>query len=151
MPWSLTEFAMRIPTPLFAWVLMLALPVSAADLPRTPAPAGAEVYFISPADGDVVKGEVDVRFGLRGMGVAPAGIQLADTGHHHLLIDAPLPPAGQPIPKDERHLHFGGGQTEATLSLAPGTHTLQLLVGDHSHVSLDPVVASEVITITVEE
>lgn len=122
----------------------------AAELPRTPAPAGAAVYFISPADGETVTGPVTVRFGLRGMGVAPAGTVAEGTGHHHLVVDAPLPAAGQPIPNDANHLHFGKGQTEATLTLAPGKHTLQLLVGDHSHVPHDPVVASEVITITVK-
>lgn len=122
----------------------------AAELPRTPAPAGAAVYFISPADGETVTGPVTVRFGLRGMGVAPAGTVAEGTGHHHLVVDAPLPAAGQPIPNDANHLHFGKGQTEATLTLAPGKHTLQLLVGDHSHVPHDPVVASEVVTITVK-
>ena len=122
----------------------------AADLPRTPAPTGAAVYFISPENGETLSGPVTVRFGLRGMGVAPAGTQAEGTGHHHLIVDAPLPPAGQPIPNDAKHLHFGKGQTEATLELAPGKHTLQLLVGDHSHVPHEPVVASEVITITVE-
>ncbi len=122
----------------------------AADLPRTASPADAAVYFISPVDGDTVSGPVTVRFGLRGMGVAPAGTVAEGTGHHHLIVDAPLPAAGQPIPNDAKHLHFGKGQTETTLSLAPGKHTLQLLVGDHSHIPHDPVVASEVITITVE-
>lgn len=122
----------------------------AAELPRTPSPADAAVYFISPDDGAVVTGPVTVRFGLRGMGVAPAGTVAGGTGHHHLVVDAPLPAAGQPIPNDARHLHFGKGQTETTLTLPPGRHTLQLLVGDHSHIPHDPVVASEVITITVK-
>lgn len=122
----------------------------AAELPRTPAPPEAAVYFISPEDGATVSGPVTVRFGLRGMGVAPAGTVAEGTGHHHLIVDAPLPPAGQPIPNDATHLHFGKGQTEAKVTLAPGRHTLQLLVGDHSHIPHDPVVASEVITITVE-
>lgn len=122
----------------------------AAELPRTAAPAEAAVYFISPENGATVTGPVTVRFGLRGMGVAPAGTVAEGTGHHHLIIDAPLPAAGQPIPNDANHLHFGKGQTETTLTLAPGKHTLQLLVGDHSHIPHDPVVASEVITITVK-
>ncbi|TNJ35266.1 DUF4399 domain-containing protein [Arenimonas terrae] len=129
---------------------LLAGAVLAAELPRTPSPADAAVYFISPQDGETVTGPVQVRFGLRGMGVAPAGTVAEGTGHHHLIVDAPLPPAGQPIPNDARHLHFGKGQTETTLTLAPGKHTLQLLVGDHSHIPHDPVVASEVITITVK-
>ena len=129
---------------------LLAGAVLAAELPRTPSPAEAAVYFISPQDGDTDTGPVQVRFGLRGMGVAPAGTVAEGTGHHHLIVDAPLPAAGQPIPNDANHLHFGKGQTETTLTLAPGRHTLQLLVGDHSHIPHDPVVASEVITITVK-
>lgn len=131
-------------------VALAAAPAPAVDLPRSPSPEGAELYFISPADGEVVKGPVTVRFGLRGMGVAPAGTMAEGTGHHHLIVDAPLPPAGLPIPNDAQHLHFGKGQTETTLELPPGQHTLQLLLGDHSHIPHDPVVASEVITITVE-
>jgi hypothetical protein len=129
---------------------LLAGAALAVELPRTPSPAEAAVYFISPKDGEAVTGAVTVRFGLRGMGVAPAGTVAEGTGHHHLIVDAPLPAAGQPIPNDARHLHFGKGQTETTLTLPPGRHTLQLLVGDHSHIPHDPVVASEVITITVK-
>ena len=91
-----------------------------------------------------------VRFGLRNMGVAPAGTDIADTGHHHLLIDAELPPLDQPIPSDERHRHFGKGQTETAFELAPGTHTLQLLLGDFAHVPHEPPLASKMITITVK-
>lgn len=108
-----------------------------------------ELYFVTPANGDVVEGPVRVVFGLRGMGVAPAGVERAGTGHHHLIIDAPLPEAGKPIPADENHRHFGGGQTETVLELEPGTHTLQLVLGDHLHVPVDGVV-SEKITITVK-
>ena len=117
---------------------------------RTPRPADAELYIISPTDGATVKSPVTVRFGLRGMGVAPAGVRAQSTGHHHLLIDAELPPAGLPVPADANHVHFGAGQTETTLELEPGTHTLQLLLGDHNHVPHDPPLASEQITITVE-
>jgi len=113
--------------------------------------ADTELYFISPQDGDKVSGEFNVRFGLRGMGVAPAGVDLANTGHHHLLIDIDtLPPMDAPLPKSEQVRHFGGGQTETTLNLAPGTHTLQLLLGNFSHVPHNPPVMSEKITITVE-
>lgn len=120
-------------------------------LPASKAPAAAEVYFITPKDGATVGREVTVRFGLRGMGVAPAGVAKQDTGHHHLLVDAAeLPPAGQPIPKDEHHLHFGGGQTETVLKLAPGAHTLQLELGDANHVPFDPPVVSRRITIHVK-
>ncbi len=122
----------------------------AADLPRSPAPDGARLYFISPQDGETVGREVKVRFGLSGMGVAPAGTVAPNTGHHHLLIDAPLPPLGLPIPNDAKHLHFGGGQTETTITLEPGEHTLQLMLGDHSHIPHDPPVVSERITIRVE-
>ena len=122
----------------------------AADLPRSPAPKDAELYFISPQDGATVKSPVTVRFGLRGMGVAPAGVAIENTGHHHLLIDAELPPQDQPVPADANHVHFGKGQTEATITLARGRHRLQLLLGDHLHISHDPPVSSKPITITVE-
>lgn len=123
--------------------------IAMADAQRTPSPAGAEVYFIAPEDGATVSSPVTVKFGLKGMGIAPAGIQFEHTGHHHLIIDADLPPAGAPIPTDANHVHFGKGQTEATLELEPGKHTLQLLLGDFGHVPHDPVVASKKITITV--
>lgn len=122
-----------------------------ASLPRTAAPAGAAVYFIAPADGATVKAPFVVRFGLSGMGVAPAGIQVEHTGHHHLLVDVPvLPPDGQPLPNDAQHLHFGKGQTETTLTLPPGTHTLQLILGDHLHLPHQPPVVSERIRVVVE-
>lgn len=110
-----------------------------------------ELYFVAPADGAVITGPVHVVFGLRGMGIAPAGVERPGTGHHHLLINAPLPAAGQPIPADAQHVHFGGGQTETVLELAPGRHTLQLLLGDHHHIPHDPAVVSKPITITVTE
>lgn len=113
--------------------------------------AETELYFISPTDGDTVSGEFKLQFGLRGMGVAPAGVEVDNTGHHHLLIDMDtLPPMDAPLPKTDQVRHFGGGQTETTLSLAPGKHTLQLLLGNFSHVPHDPPVMSERITITVE-
>jgi hypothetical protein len=134
-------------------VLAWAAPAALAQggVPRSPSTEGARVYVISPTDGAEVKSPVTVRFGLSGMGVAPAGMPKAGTGHHHLIIDAPLPPAGLPVPKDENHRHFGGGQTEVTIDLAPGRHTLQLLLADHAHVPHDPPVVSEVVTITVVE
>lgn len=121
-----------------------------AQMPRTPSTQGAELYFIAPADNATVTGPVTVRFGLKGMGVAPAGIQLADTGHHHLLVDTDLPPLDKPIPADANHVHFGKGQTETTLTLAPGRHTLQLILGDHLHIPHQPAVVSQKITITVK-
>lgn len=133
----------------FLLLLLLAWPVPAADLPRSVAPPEAELYFISPADGATVTNPVTVRFGLRGMGVAPAGIAFDNTGHHHLLIDTELPPLDQPVPADAHHLHFGKGQTETVLTLAPGRHRLRLLLGDHLHRPHDPPVVSAVITVTV--
>lgn len=131
----------------FAFGVLLA-PVSL--LAATPAPPGAEVYFITPKNGATVHGPVTVRFGLKGMGVAPAGVQKDATGHHHLLIDTDLPPLDQPIPNDEHHKHFGAGQTETMLDLPPGKHTLQLLLGDFAHVPHQPPVMSKPITITVK-
>jgi hypothetical protein len=128
-----------------------ALAADVPGLPVTQAPAGAEVYIISPSDGATVGQDVTVRFGLKGMGVAPAGVAKEHTGHHHLLVDVKeLPPAGQPIPKDDHHIHFGGGQTQATLKLAPGTHTLQLELGDANHVPFDPPLVSKRITVDVK-
>ncbi|SHM08873.1 DUF4399 domain-containing protein [Rhodanobacter sp. OK091] len=128
--------------------------VMAADapaLPTTKASSDAAVYIISPSDGASVGQQFTVRFGLKGMGVAPAGVAKEHTGHHHLLVDVKeLPPAGQPIPKDDNHLHFGGGQTETTLKLKPGTHTLQLELGDENHVPFDPPLVSKRITIHVK-
>lgn len=116
---------------------------------ETAAPEPPHLYFIAPRDGAVLTGPVTVQFGLRGMGVAPAGINHPNTGHHHLIIDAPLPPSGQPVPTDDHHRHFGGGQTETVLELPPGEHTLQLILGDFAHIPHDPPVVSERITITV--
>jgi hypothetical protein len=123
----------------------------ALAIPKTAAPKDAKAYFISPKQGEVVTGAVTVRFGLSGMGVAPAGLVKENTGHHHLLVDAKaLPDAALPIPNDAVHRHFGGGQTEVTLDLAPGKHTLQLLMGDASHMSFEPAIMSEKIEITVK-
>jgi hypothetical protein len=117
---------------------------------RTPAPAEAKAYIIAPEDGAEVSSPVLIRFGLSGMGVAPAGTEKAMTGHHHLLIDTDLPALDAPIPSDEQHRHFGGGQTEVSVELPPGEHTLQILLGDLAHVPHDPPVFSEKITITVK-
>jgi hypothetical protein len=91
-----------------------------------------------------------VKFGLKGMGVAPAGVEKKKTGHHHLLIDTKLADYDNPVPSDEKHKHFGGGQTETTIALSPGKHTLQLVLGDHNHIPHEPPVQSKVITITVK-
>jgi hypothetical protein len=124
-------------------------PASRAALERRPSPAGAMVYFIEPADGATVTSPVRVAFGLKGAGVAPAGVEREGTGHHHLLIDTDLPDLNQPIPSDANHRHFGGGQTEVELELSPGTHTLQLLLGDERHLPHDPPIMSDRITIQV--
>ncbi|MCK5880460.1 MAG: DUF4399 domain-containing protein [Sinobacterium sp.] len=110
----------------------------------------ASVYFIEPIDGATVTSPVTVKFGLAGMGVAPAGVDKANTGHHHLIIDAELPAMDKPVPSDAQHKHFGGGQTETNLTLSKGVHTLQLLLGDKSHMPHKPAVYSKQITITVK-
>jgi hypothetical protein len=118
---------------------------------HTPSPAGAEVYIISPKDGAIVHNPVLVQFGLKGMGVAPAGMKFDNTGHHHLLIDTD-PPSAQstPLPATDKIVHFGKGQTETTLNLTPGTHTLQMLFADYQHIPHSPPVISKKITITVK-
>jgi hypothetical protein len=129
--------------------LVLAATVTGAQ-ERTPSPAGAEVYIISPKDGAKVSGPLVVRFGLKGMGIAPAGVKFDNTGHHHLLIDTDAPvDMSQPLPASDKVVHFGKGQTETTLTLAPGKHTLQLLLGDQNHIPHNPPVISRKITITV--
>ena len=127
------------------------LALSASTLAREPSPAGAEVYIVSPRDGATVKGPVTVVFGLKGMGVAPAGIKFDNTGHHHLLVDSDAPAdLSQPLPANEKTLHFGKGQTETTLTLPPGKHTLLLVFGDFLHIPHEPAVVSRKITIVVE-
>ncbi|KAF1052243.1 MAG: hypothetical protein GAK43_02032 [Stenotrophomonas maltophilia] len=123
----------------------------AADVPRTPAPEGAKVYFIEPHDGATVGKTFTVKFGLKGMGVAPAGVDFPATGHHHLLIDVKEQPAlDAPLPMTDSIRHFGKGQTETELTLTPGKHTLQLLLGDKNHVPFDPAIESQKITVTVK-
>jgi hypothetical protein len=117
---------------------------------RSPAPAGAKLYFIEPKNGAEITGPVIVKMGLAGMGVAPAGVEKKDTGHHHILVNQKDFDPKAPLPQDDKHRHFGNGQTETTLTLAPGTHTLQLILGDHNHIPHNPLVASDVITITVK-
>ncbi|MCK2148038.1 DUF4399 domain-containing protein [Marinobacter alexandrii] len=131
--------------------VMLA-PVSAlAESMVSEAPANAEVYFVQPGDGDTVQSPVTVVFGLRNMGVAPAGTDKEGTGHHHLLIDTDVPSdLSKPLPATDQIKHFGGGQTETEIMLSPGEHTLQLLLGNYAHVPHSDPVMSEKITITVE-
>ena len=131
---------------------LLAAPALAQDAERTASPPGAYLYIGWPNDGEVVgRKPFRVWFGLRNMGVAPAGVATPNTGHHHLLVDVDdLPALDEPIPNDKNHLHFGGGQTEARLEgLTPGKHTLQLMLADEGHIPFDPPVVSEKITITV--
>ena len=133
-----------------AAALILPLAGAAFAQDRTASPEGAGAYIISPADGDTVSSPVTVVFGLSGMGVAPAGTETENTGHHHLLIDTGLPSMEEPIPADDNHVHFGGGQTEVQVELSPGEHSLQLLLGDLNHIPHDPPITSDVITVTVE-
>ena len=135
----------------FIGIVTLAFLVTVPVLARTPSPEGANVYIISPSHGEVVNNTVTVRFGLTGMGVAPAGIDKPGAGHHHLLIDLQARPAmDKPLPADANHKHFGGGQTQTTLELSPGKHTLQLIMGDKTHIPHKPPVISEKITIMVK-
>lgn len=137
--------------------LVAALSAGMAFAGGTPSPEGAKVYFINLEDGASVSGPVMIQMGLSGMGVAPAGTEKENTGHHHIFINRP--PLGEGaedadllengVPTDDNHKHFGGGQTEVMLDLPAGTHTLQLVLGDEFHVPHNPPVASEVITITV--
>jgi hypothetical protein len=120
-----------------------------AQIPKTPSPAGAKVYFIEPKNGATVKAPVHVVMGLTGMGIAPAGIDSPETGHHHILIDVDKLNPDVQVPADASHRHFGRGQTETMLDLTPGRHTLQLVLGDRNHVPHNPPVMSEKITITV--
>lgn len=132
-------------------IIVSAAALGAGALPKTPSPEGAKAYIISPKDGATVKSPVRVRFGLVGMGVAPAGVDIPDTGHHHLIIDLDdLPSMDVPLPATENVVHFGKGQTEAKIELSPGKHTLQLVLGDKIHLPHSPPVISKKITITVE-
>jgi hypothetical protein len=119
---------------------------------RQPAPAGAEVYFIAPSNGATVHSPVTVKFGLKGMGVAPAGVKFDNTGHHHLLVDTDVSELklDAPLPATDKILHFGKGQTETTVTLPPGKHTLELVFADYLHIPFDPLLHSKKITITVK-
>jgi Domain of unknown function (DUF4399) len=119
---------------------------------RSAPPVNAEVYFISPSDGAKLQGPVTVRFGLKGMGIAPAGVKFDNTGHHHLLVDTDLSEVklDASLPATDKIVHFGKGQTETTLNLSPGKHTLELVFADYQHVSFDPPLHSKKITITVK-
>lgn len=126
-------------------------PEPVLEMPRTPSPPGARIFFITPFDGETVPATFAVEFGVEGMSVVPAGNDAPVSGHHHLLIDTDLPDMGLPIPADANHVHFGDGSTSTERTLPPGQHTLQLLFADHLHIPHQPPVYSERITITVEE
>ena len=117
----------------------------------TPSPPGAKAEFLDLKDGAVIGPKTTIHFGLHGMGVAPAGTKKPNTGHFHLLIDRDLPPLDKPIPNDENDLHYGAGQTEVELTLPPGPHTLQLLLGDADHIPHTPPVYSDRIHVTAVE
>jgi hypothetical protein len=139
---------MKLYSRLFIIISFFFTGISAME--RTPAPDNAEVYIISPMDNESVNNPVQVIFGLKNMGIAPAGVKNSHTGHHHLLIDLDkLPALDRPIPNDKNHIHFGKGQTESSLNLTSGKHTLQLILGDHHHIPHDPAVISNKITIFV--
>jgi len=131
-------------------VCLVAATAFAAD--RMAAPAGAEVYFIAPQNGAKLHSPVTIKFGLKGMGIAPAGIKFDNTGHHHLLVDTDVSELklDAPMPATDKIVHFGKGQTETTLTLTPGKHTLQLVFADYLHQSFDPPLTSKKITITVD-
>ncbi|MDP2987820.1 DUF4399 domain-containing protein [Hydrogenophaga sp.] len=130
--------------------LTTSTPTLSSGYKKVAAPAQAKVYFTNLRNGSVVSNPVKVGFGLSGMGVAPAGVEKEGTGHHHLLIDVAEVDANAPLPANDQFRHFGMGQTETTVELKPGTHTLQLVLGDQNHIPHHPVVISERITITVK-
>ena len=132
------------------YFFLLLFSISLHSIELTPSPSNASVYFISPVDEESISGKVKVRFGLENFGVAPAGIQIENTGHHHLIIDADLPSLNVPIPANDNYVHFGKGQTEVELELSKGTHTLQLLLGDFRHIPHDPPIYSKRIEVYVD-
>jgi hypothetical protein len=137
--------------PVVSEVIHVRVDAATVEKARTPAPAGASVFFVEPADGATVGRKLTVKFGLSGMELVPAGTYKPNSGHHHLLIDAPLPAFDREIPSDLNHVHFGRAQTEAEITLTPGDHTLQLLLGDHEHIPHDPPIFSNVIHIHVAD
>jgi Domain of unknown function (DUF4399) len=135
---------------LFTAMALAACGPSTPEVKRTASAAGAKVSILEPKNGAQVTSPFVVKFGVEGMTLAPAGTESKHSGHHHILIDTTLKDFDNPIPADDNHKHFGKAQTEASLELKPGKHTLQLLLGDHNHIPHDPVVQSEVITIEVK-
>ena len=143
---------MRATTFIASGLLALSLAAPTATAGETPSPDGAKLYFVNLKDGQTVTNPVKVVFGLSGMGVAPAGTEKAKTGHHHLIINETIEgeELNEPLPADEQHVHFGGGQTEVSIELPAGTHTLQLVLGDQNHIPHNPPVMSDRIKVTVK-
>ncbi len=144
------QTSLQAPTTTAAVRMSASTPTLAGGYKKVAAPAGATVYFVNLKDGDAVTSPALIQFGLRGLGVAPAGVEKENTGHHHLLIDVAEIDVNNALPMTDSIRHFGGGQTETRVELKPGTHTLQLLLADHNHIPLHPAVISERITITVK-
>ena len=132
------------------YFLIFLFSISVNALEITPGSSSASVYFITPLDQESVSKKITIRFGLENFGVAPAGVQIDQTGHHHLIVDADLPPFDQPIPANNNYVHFGKGQTEVEIDLSKGTHTLQLLLGDFRHIPHNPPIYSKKIQITAD-
>lgn len=136
---------------LTAVAFLALIPAAAlAEMPAAPSAKGAKVFIIEPKDGATVSSPVTVKFGIEGMEIAPAGTDKANTGHHHLIIDTELKDFKSAIPADANHVHFGKGQTEASVELKPGPHTLELVLGDKNHIPHNPPVISPLIKITVK-
>ncbi len=131
----------------YLFFILFSFSLQAIEL--SPSTDNASVYFISPNNGESVSSKFKVQFGLENFGIAPAGIQVMHSGHHHLIIDADLPPLNLPIPADQNYVHFGKGQTEVEIELTKGEHTLQLLLGDFRHIPHDPPIFSKKITVKV--
>lgn len=143
---------MKFKTILALGLVLVFSGLQAAEIERSPSPKGATVGFANLEDGDMVPTEFKVVFSISGMGIAPAGVQIDNTGHHHLLIDvAELPDLGQPLPANDNIIHFGKGQSETVLNLSEGQHTLQLVLADYRHIPHEPPVVSDVITVTVSQ
>jgi len=137
--------------PMMIALVLVSFAAAAADVPLSPSPAGASVFFVEPADGATVPATFTVKFGVKGMTIAPAGTDQPNSGHHHLLIDvAEAPDMKQPLPANEHVVHFGKGQTETQVTLPPGKHTLQLVFANYLHIPHDPPVVSKQITVTVK-
>lgn len=136
---------------IFGALVALCFTAQSATAGETPRPRKAYAYIGWPQDGSVItERNFRVWFGLRHMGIAPAGVRKPNTGHHHLLIDTDMPALDDEIPNDKNHRHFGAGQSEMMLELPPGRHTLQLIFADHEHIPHNPPLMSQKITVTVK-